>query len=76
VKSVTFTEPMPDLVKKYGYTWDMSVYGSKTPIHSSFPPFLWGDLHVAREAWKDMGIRALDECAGGYKVSCDYTNCV
>jgi choline dehydrogenase-like flavoprotein len=67
VQSVTFTEPTPSSVEEYGYTWDMSAYGGTTPIYSSFPPFLWDDLHVAREAWKDMGIRALEECAGGDK---------
>ncbi|KAL1799433.1 hypothetical protein ACET3X_003470 [Alternaria dauci] len=66
-KSVTFTEPTPNMVQEHGYTWDESAYGGTTPIYSSFPPFLWGDLHVAREAWKDMGIRALEECAGGDK---------
>jgi len=45
----------------------MSAYGGMTPIHSSFPPFLWGDIHLARDAWRDMGIRALDECGGGDK---------
>ncbi|CAN9346117.1 unnamed protein product [Alternaria alternata] len=66
-KSVTFTEPTPSVAEQHGYTWDMSAYGGTTPIYSSFPPFLWGDLHVARDAWKDMGIRALEECAGGDK---------
>jgi choline dehydrogenase len=66
-KSVTFTEPRTEVVQEYGYTWDTSVYGGTTPIYSSFPTFLWSDIYVAREAWKDMGIRALDECAGGDK---------
>jgi choline dehydrogenase len=67
VKSVTFTEPSPETTQEYGYTWDTSVYGGTTPIYSSFPRFLWGDIYVAREAWKDMGVRVLDECAGGDK---------
>ncbi|KAI4669411.1 uncharacterized protein J4E79_001454 [Alternaria viburni] len=66
-KSVTFTPPEPSVVEQYGFTWDMSAYGGTTPIHSSFPPFLWGDIHLARDAWRDMGIRALDECGGGDK---------
>jgi choline dehydrogenase len=67
VESVTFTEPSSEITQQYGYTWDTSVYGGTTPIYSSFPPFLWGDIYVAREAWKDMGIRVLNECAGGDK---------
>ncbi|KAF1833386.1 GMC oxidoreductase-like protein [Decorospora gaudefroyi] len=66
-KSTKFTDPTPGVVTKYGYTWDRSAYGGTTPIYSSFPPFQWGDFHVAREAWKDMGIRVVDDCAGGDK---------
>jgi choline dehydrogenase-like flavoprotein len=68
MESVTFTEPMPDVVEKYGFTWNMSAYGGTTPIHSSFPSFLWDDIYIAREAWRDMGTRTLNECAGGDKL--------
>jgi choline dehydrogenase len=67
MKSVTFTPPIPSVVEQYGFTWDMSVYGGTTPIHSSFPSFQWGDTHVARKAWTDMGIRIQQECADGDK---------
>jgi choline dehydrogenase len=66
-KSVTFTPPRPETAQKYGYTWNVSAYGGSTPIHSSFPPFLWGDHFVVREAWKEMGISVANECAGGDK---------
>ncbi|KAF2873232.1 hypothetical protein BDV95DRAFT_490607 [Massariosphaeria phaeospora] len=66
-KSVTFTEPHPDIVEKYGYSWDTSAFGGSTPIHSSFPPFQWADHFVARQAWEEMGVRVADECAGGDK---------
>jgi len=45
----------------------MSAYGGATPIFSSFPPFLWGDHEVAREAWEELGIYVREECAGGDK---------
>ena len=66
-KSVTFTEPSSEMVEEHGYTWNTSAYGGMTPIYSSLPPFLWGDIYVVREVWKDMGIQVLDECAGGDK---------
>jgi choline dehydrogenase len=67
LQSVTFTEPLPDIVGRYGYTWDTSAYGGTTPIYSSFPPFLWADHLVTREAWKEAGVHATFECAGGNK---------
>ncbi|KAK0622682.1 GMC oxidoreductase-like protein [Immersiella caudata] len=67
-KSVTFHEPQPEFVKKYGYTWDTAAFGNSTPIHSVLPPFLWGDHAIVREAWKEMGIPVLRECAGGDKT--------
>ncbi|KAF2175443.1 GMC oxidoreductase [Zopfia rhizophila CBS 207.26] len=66
-KSVTFTEPSADVAQKYGYTWNMSAFGGSTPIYSSLPPFLWADHPIARDTWKDMGIRVANECAGGDK---------
>ncbi|KAK3364531.1 hypothetical protein B0T25DRAFT_628171 [Lasiosphaeria hispida] len=66
-KSVTFTEPDADVAAAYGYTWDKSAYGGTTPIYASMPPFEWGDNGVAREAWKEMGVKVLTECAGGDK---------
>lgn len=66
-KSVTFTEPLPETVQKYGYTWDQAAFGGSTPIHSSFPPFLWADHFMARDAWNEMGVRVSKECAGGDK---------
>jgi choline dehydrogenase len=41
LQSVTFTEPSPDVVGQFGYTWDASAYGGSTPIYSSYPPFQW-----------------------------------
>ncbi|KAH8898110.1 alcohol oxidase [Thozetella sp. PMI_491] len=67
VKSVTFTEPSATSVHKYGYTWDERAFGGSTPIFSSYPPFLWGDHLVVRDAWREMGILERKECAGGYK---------
>ena len=67
LQSVTFTEPSAGAAQQYGYTWDMSAYGGSTPIHSTMPPFLWGDHGILRGAWKDMGIRSPRECAGGDK---------
>jgi len=67
-KSVTFTAPPPAAVQKYGFTWDTSVYGSTTPIHSSFPAFLWADHHIVRDAWKGLNATELKECAGGHKA--------
>ncbi|KAK5659705.1 hypothetical protein OQA88_916 [Cercophora sp. LCS_1] len=66
-KSVTFTAPSATDAQKYGYTWDASVYGSTTSIYSSFPPFLWADHHIVRNAWSEIGARALKECASGNK---------
>ncbi|KAK8036518.1 GMC oxidoreductase [Apiospora marii] len=67
-KSVTFTEPSEDNVKEFGYTWDDSVYGGTTPIHSSFPPFQWADHPILRDAMEEMEIPNLQECAGGHKA--------
>lgn len=67
MKSVTFTEPSIESVRRYGYTWETSAYGGSTPIFSSLPPFLWADNVIVRDAWKDMGIREAKECAGGDK---------
>ncbi|KAH4010626.1 hypothetical protein HBI56_197920 [Parastagonospora nodorum] len=67
-KSVTFTEPLPETARKYGYTWDMAyAYNGSTPIYSSFPPFLWADYTIMREAFQDAGVKAAAECAGGDK---------
>ncbi|KAH7085903.1 GMC oxidoreductase-like protein [Paraphoma chrysanthemicola] len=67
-KSVTFTPPEDSVKQQYGYTWDLEAYGGTTPIHSSFPPFLWGDQIVARHTWEDMGIGENKECADGNKA--------
>lgn len=64
---MSFTEPDADIVAKYGYTWDQAAYDGSTPIHSSFPPFLWGDHFVVRNAWKEMGVVTRNECAAGEK---------
>src|SRR5690554_9097 len=45
----------------------MSAFGGTTPIHTSYPPFLWADHPVVRNAWTDMGVRAVAECARGDK---------
>ncbi|KAH7394271.1 GMC oxidoreductase-like protein [Phaeosphaeria sp. MPI-PUGE-AT-0046c] len=66
-KSVTFTEPSLGTVEQHGYTWDFSAFGGTTPIFSSFPPFLWADHFLLRDAWTEMGIRTSKECAGGDK---------
>ncbi|KAK0725857.1 hypothetical protein B0H67DRAFT_481515, partial [Lasiosphaeris hirsuta] len=66
-KSVTVTEPDADVAAEYGYTWNKSAYGGTTPIYPSMPPFEWGDNNVPREAWKEMGVKVLTECAGGDK---------
>jgi choline dehydrogenase-like flavoprotein len=66
-QSVTFTEPSAELVKEFGYTWDLSAYGGSTPIHSSYPPFQWGDHSVMWDTYKEMGIQEPKECAGGDK---------
>ncbi|KAK3348931.1 GMC oxidoreductase-like protein [Lasiosphaeria hispida] len=67
-KSVTFTAPPAAVAQTYGYTWDTSVYSGSTPIYSSFPPFLWADHHLVRNAWADMDVPKLQECAGGNKA--------
>ncbi|KAF2998793.1 hypothetical protein E8E13_000420 [Curvularia kusanoi] len=66
-KSVTFTEPSPESVQEHGYTWNISAYGGSTPIFSSFPPFLWADHSLLRNAWTEMGIETSIECAAGDK---------
>lgn len=67
-QSVTFIEPLPEAVRKYGYTWDMAgAYNGSTPIYSSFPPFLWADYTVMREAFQEVGVKAATECVGGDK---------
>lgn len=43
------------------------MFGGSTPVFSSFPPFLWADYSIVRDAWKEMGIYARRECAGGDK---------
>lgn len=67
-QSVTFTQPPETSVKEFGYTWDDSVYGGTTPIHSSFPPFQWADRLIVHDALKEMDIPSLEECAGGDKA--------
>jgi choline dehydrogenase len=67
LQSVTFTEPPSETVEEHGYTWDLTAYGGSTPIFSSFPPFLWGDHFLLRDAWSEMGIETSKECAGGDK---------
>jgi len=67
-KAVTFTPPPATVAAKHGYTWDLSAYGGTTPIHSSYPPFLWGDHQVARNAWLDMRVPVNKECASGDKT--------
>ncbi|EAQ92920.1 hypothetical protein CHGG_01155 [Chaetomium globosum CBS 148.51] len=66
-KSVTFTPPPEAVARKYNYTWDTSAFENVTPIHASFPPFLWGDHSVGRDAWEEMGIWRAEECANGDK---------
>ncbi|KAK7968714.1 dehydrogenase xptC [Apiospora saccharicola] len=63
-----FKKPAETSVKEFGYTWDDSVYGGTTPIHSSFPPFQWADHPIVRNAMQEMGIPSRQECAGGDKA--------
>jgi choline dehydrogenase-like flavoprotein len=72
-KSVTFTPPPEAVANKFNYTWNASIYGDVTPIHSSYPPFLWGDHYVARTAWEEMGIWVSQECADGNKEGLCWT---
>lgn len=37
------------------------------PIHATIPPFMWGDNNVARDAWREMGVRVAVECPDGDK---------
>lgn len=67
-KAVTFTPPPLAAVEKYGFTWTMSAYGGNTPIYSSFPPFLWADHRLARDAWSEAGVWTNNECASGDKA--------
>jgi choline dehydrogenase len=64
---VTFTEPTDKRYVDKNYTWDTSVYGGATPIYASFPPFLWADIGVSRDAWIDGGAHVRAECQGGDK---------
>ncbi|KAK0613924.1 hypothetical protein B0T14DRAFT_606325 [Immersiella caudata] len=66
-KSVTFTEPSPDVAQLYNYTWDVSAYGGTGPIYSTYSSFQWADQHVLGSAWRDMGVQPTQECAGGHK---------
>ncbi|KAK3320145.1 GMC oxidoreductase-like protein [Cercophora scortea] len=67
-KSITFTAPPVAVAEKQRYTWNATNFGGgTTPIYLSFPEFQWGDHHVLREAWRDMGIWVNRDCAGGDK---------
>ncbi|KAB5582856.1 hypothetical protein GE09DRAFT_1211476 [Coniochaeta sp. 2T2.1] len=67
-KSVTFTPQTAEVAAKQGYTWNVSAaYGGTTPIYASFPDFQWADHRVARDAWREAGVRLSVECNGGDK---------
>ncbi|KAK4455099.1 GMC oxidoreductase [Podospora aff. communis PSN243] len=66
-KSVTFTEPSPEVAQLYNYTWDVSAYGGTGPIYSTYSSFQWADQPVLDNAWRDMGVQPPQECAGGNK---------
>ncbi|GAB1310747.1 Glucose-methanol-choline oxidoreductase N-terminal domain-containing protein [Madurella fahalii] len=66
-KSVTFTPPPEAVALQHNYTWEASAFDNTTPIHASFPAFLWGDHVVARKAWEEMGIRITNKCYSGDK---------
>lgn len=74
-KSVTFTPPTPAVAAEQGYTWNLSAYGNTTPIYSTFPTFQWADHHIARNAWKEAGVRVLQECNGGDKDGICWVPC-
>ncbi|KAL2264559.1 hypothetical protein VTJ83DRAFT_7069 [Remersonia thermophila] len=66
-KSVTFTEPSPSVAARYGYTWSTSAYGGTGPIWSTYAPFQWADQKILTQAWHDLGVPDVRECAGGRK---------
>lgn len=66
-KSVTFTPPPEAVALQHNYTWETSAFDNTTPIHASFPAFLWADHFVGRKAWQEMGIRVTNRCYSGDK---------
>ena len=74
-KSTTFTVPPPEVVKKHNYTWDLSAWGNSTPIYASMPPFQWSDHQTVRDAWIEMGIHNMKECADGNKENLCWVPC-
>ncbi|KAE9380933.1 GMC oxidoreductase [Stipitochalara longipes BDJ] len=67
-KSVNFTPPTLEQQADFGYTYDTSAYGGHGPIQASYPPFQWPQQKLQWNGWRDLGITAQKEGAGGDAV--------
>ncbi|KAK4224190.1 GMC oxidoreductase [Podospora fimiseda] len=67
-KSATFTTLDRAATKQYGYTWHHSAYSNDPKsVQATLPPFQWADIGVKIKAFKEMGLKAVKDCANGEK---------
>lgn len=43
------------------------MYHNSTPIYASYPPFQWGDHHILRDGFLELGAPEVNECSDGDK---------
>lgn len=65
IKSETFTPPPASLASKFNITWDMRYHGTKGPVKSSYPPFLYPAVNVFLNAIRQFGSHVPYEHASG-----------
>ncbi|KAF8243138.1 alcohol oxidase [Wilcoxina mikolae CBS 423.85] len=55
-QSETFTPPTPEQAAQFGITWDPSVHGTKGPVHSSYPPFIYNQTKSFIDGMNQLGV--------------------
>ncbi|KAG8831945.1 hypothetical protein FRC17_002316 [Serendipita sp. 399] len=61
----TFTPPSADLAAEFEITYDMRYHGTKGPVQSSYPPFLYPAVKLFLEAIRQIRSRVPYEYASG-----------
>lgn len=64
-KSADLVPPSPEVVKQFNYTFDLSAYGSDSPLKGTFPSWQAPDNYAMFDSFNELGIPFLEEHAKG-----------
>ncbi|PVF95344.1 alcohol oxidase [Serendipita vermifera] len=65
IKSETFTPPPAALAQEFGITYDMRYHGTRGPVQSSYPPFLYPAVKLFLKAIQQFGSHVPNDYASG-----------